>query len=190
MTKLKRYNNFLEINENLINDQLRQFAKDGIEIKHRKIFDEFSPNNSYDIYWGKNKESNHFLTSNFTGQYAKSIGGVMSSVQDIWLHASGYPGSHVLIKAIKDDIIPEFIKKQAAEIAKNNSKAKDTSGAEIVWCYKNDVSVNPGDKTEQRIKSLESKSDLTEEEEKFIEKNKPTIGRAFIEDKNRNIIII
>jgi predicted ribosome quality control (RQC) complex YloA/Tae2 family protein len=188
MIQIKKYGDF--INENLINSQLKEFSVSGHDIKYKKVLDELSPENSYDIYWGRNKESNHYLTSNFTGKHAKLIGGVGSSVQDIWLHASGYPGSHVLIKAIKDDIIPTHILKIGAEIAKKNSKAKDVDNADIVWCYKNYVSVNPTDDIQSKIKELESKEELSKEESDFIESNKPSIGRAFIDTKNRNIIRI
>jgi predicted ribosome quality control (RQC) complex YloA/Tae2 family protein len=189
MIRLKNYTDFKLI-ENLINTQLRQFGKDGVDIKYKKVIDDLNPNNSFDIYWGRNKESNHFLTSNFTGKYAKSIGGVSSSIQDIWLHASGYPGSHVLIKAIKDDIIPQYIIKKAAEIAKKNSKAKDIDDAEVVWCYKNNVSIYPPLEIQNKVKELQNKTHRTIEEEKFIESNQPSIGRAFIEPKNRNVIHI
>lgn len=188
MIRIKKYDNF--INENIINSQLKEFSKQGYDIKHKKVVDEFNPESSYDIYWGRNKESNHYLTSNFAGRHAKSIGGVGTSIQDIWLHASGCPGSHVLIKAIKDDIIPTHILKIGAEIAKKNSKAKDVDNAEIVWSYKNYVSINPSDDIQNKIKELESKEELSKEEMDFIESNKPSIGRAFIDNKNRNIIRI
>lgn len=185
----RNYSDFV-LKENLINSQLKEFSKSGIDIKHKKIIDDLNLDNSYDVYWGRNKESNHFLTSNFCGKYAKSIGGVASSVQDIWLHASGYPGSHVLVKAIKDDIIPDHILKKAAEIAKKNSKAKDNNFAEIVWCYKDRVSTNPPIEVENKIKELKNKSYRTKEEDAFIESHQPTVGRAFIENKDRNIIHI
>lgn len=188
MIRIKEYTKFLR--ENLAISQLKEFSKRGIDIKHRRVIDEYNPENSYDIYWGRNKESNHILTSNFTGKYAKPIGGIGSSIQDIWMHAAGYPGSHVLIKAIKDDIIPEHILKVGAEIAKKNSKAKDVNNASIVWCYKNDVSVNPSKEVENQIKNLQNKNTLTKEEQEFIDSNTPSIGRAFIDQRNRNIINI
>ncbi len=188
MIQIKKYNQFLI--ENLAVNQLKDFSKNGYDIKHRRVVDEFNPENFYDIYWGRNKEANHYLTSNFAGKYAKPIGGVGSSIQDIWLHAAGYPGSHVIIKAIKDDIIPGHILKIGAEIAKKNSKAKDVENSQIVWCYKNDVSIYPPLEVENKIKELESRNNLTKEEQDFVDSNKPSVGRAFIEDRNRNIINI
>ena len=41
MIKIKRYNHFLS--ENLTNNQLKDFSKSGIDIKHRRVIDEFSP---------------------------------------------------------------------------------------------------------------------------------------------------
>lgn len=189
MNIITNYSDFV-LKENYISDQLKDFIKSGVDIKHKKIIDDLNLDNLYDVYWGRNKESNHFLTSNFCGKYAKPIGGVCSSVQDIWLHASKYPGSHVLVKAIKDDIIPYQILKKAAEIAKKNSKAKDNNFAEIVWCYKDKVSTNPPIEVENKIKELKNKNYRTEEEDAFIESHQPTVGRAFIENKDRNIIQI
>jgi predicted ribosome quality control (RQC) complex YloA/Tae2 family protein len=190
MNQILKYNEFHLINESLITSQLKDFSKSGYDIKYKKVIDDINIGNSYDVYWGRNKESNHFLTSNFTGKNAKPIGGVGTSVQDIWLHASGCPGSHVLIKAIKDDIIPQHILKIGAEIAKKNSKAKDVEMANIVWCFKNYVSIYPPDDVQIKIDELEKKKTLSDEEKQFIESNKPSIGRAFIDDKNRNIIRI
>jgi hypothetical protein len=188
MIKIKKYNQF--IHENLSHTDIKYFSKSGYDIKHKKVIDEFTPANTYDIYWGRNKESNHFLTSNFTGKYAKTIGGVQSSHQDVWLHASGYPGSHVLIKAIKDDIIPSHILRIGAEIAKDNSKAKGVDHTGIVWCYKNDVSVYPSIEIKNRLKELENKNILSQAEQTFLNTSQPATGRAFIEERNRNIIYI
>lgn len=187
---IKKFSQFALLKENLINSQLKQFSEQNFEIKYKKIIDDFNPGNTYDVYWGANKESNHFLTSNFTGKYAKSISGVGSSSQDIWLHASGYPGSHVLVKALKDDRVPENIIYKAAEIAKKKSKAKDISNAPIVWTFRDYVSLEPSEKIKNRVKELFSKVDISDEEKRFIEKNQPGIGKAFIEDINRNIIYI
>ncbi|NBP03375.1 MAG: DUF814 domain-containing protein [Proteobacteria bacterium] len=192
MKKMKRFGQFANktVFENSISTQLRALKNNNIDIKHQKIIDEFNPNNIYDVYWGKNKESNHFLTSKFCGKFANPIGGVYPSDKDIWLHASGHPGSHVLIKALRDDSIPESIIKKAALIAKNNSKAKNENMAPIVWCYSKNVSIDPNVEILNKIKELENKPELDEHEKKFIESNKPAVGRAFIETVNRNIIYI
>lgn len=173
-----------------IKQEIDNFKSLGFDIRHKKVQCDVNPDNQYDVYWGRNRESNHHLTSNYVGQRAKSLAGVGSSNKDIWLHASGYPGSHVLVKALKDDRIPDNVINKAAEIAKKNSKAKDVSNAPIVWAFRDDVSLYPSEKVTNIIQDLDKKVDKSEEEIRFIEKNQPGIGKAFIEDINRNIIYI
>lgn len=191
MENIQKFKHFFnsKINEN-ISIQLKELQREGIEIKHQKIIDIFNPQNSYDVYFGKNKESNQFLTERFCGLRANPVGGVYPSVQDIWLHAAGFPGSHVLVKALKDDIIPQNVILEAAKIAKKNSKAKSEPIAPIVWCYSKNVSTKPSPETLRKIEELENKTDKTEEEKEFIRSNSPAVGRAFIENINRNIIEI
>lgn len=192
MENMQKFKQFFKqnINENLITIQLKELQRNGIEIKNQKIIDVYNPLNSYDVYFGKNKESNHFLTSKFCGDRANPIGGVYPSVQDVWLHAAGFPGSHVLVKALKDDIIPQNVILEAAKIAKKNSKAKNETIAPIVWCYSKNVSTNPSPDILRTIEELQNKNDKTEEEKQFIQSNSPAVGRAFIENINRNIIEI
>ena len=66
----------------------------------------------------------------------------------------------------------------------------DIDDAEVVWCYKNNVSIYPPLEIQNKVKELQNKTHRTIEEEKFIESNQPSIGRAFIEPKNRNVIHI
>ena len=48
----------------------------------------------------------------------------------------------------------------------------------------------PSIEVENQIKDLENKNTLSKEEQEFIDSNKPSIGRAFIDERNRNIINI
>lgn len=70
----------------------------------------------------------------------------MSSDDDVWMHAKGVPGSHVLIK-VKDKLPTEDVIKQAAEIAVKNSKSKEDKVL-VVYCKKKFVKkekgMNPG----------------------------------------------
>jgi predicted ribosome quality control (RQC) complex YloA/Tae2 family protein len=75
----------------------------------------------YFIYLGRDSKSNDHLTFNIAEE------------SDIWLHAKGVPGSHVVIKA-KDKLVTPEIIKQAAIIAKKNSKGKDIQDLSIVYC--------------------------------------------------------
>lgn len=83
------------------------------------------------VYLGKDAKSNDHLTFN------------MISSSDIWMHVKGVPGSHVVI-VVRDNIpTPEIIKK-VAKIAKDNSKAKGTDKAVVVYCKRRFVSKRPG----------------------------------------------
>lgn len=81
-------------------------------IKEIKI-DEFS------VLIGRDADSNDYLTT------------IIAKPDDVWMHAKGVPGSHVLIKVF--DKLPEKgVITQAAQIAARNSKSKGT--AIIVYC--------------------------------------------------------
>ncbi|MCB1712763.1 MAG: DUF814 domain-containing protein [Candidatus Riesia sp.] len=87
-----KYLSYLELNE---------------EIKPSKIYRKINYD-GYDILVGKNAMMNDVLTFD------------VANDNDIWLHASGVPGSHVVIKK-KDEEIPKDVIKKAAELAANNS---------------------------------------------------------------------
>ena len=120
---------------------LDQFKRDGYDIKYKKISDLNNSNNTYDVYWGRNAKSNDFLTKNYSGKFANSIGGVNPSKNDIWMHATSalnqdhmyktndgdniigdrIIGTHLIIKTLRDDSIPENVILQAADIVRKNS---------------------------------------------------------------------
>ena len=83
------------------------------------------------IFQGKSAEANDYITLELAGE------------NDIWMHAKGVPGSHVLIKV--NDRLPtlEVIKK-AAQIAADNSKADKDSDVVVVYCKKKYVHKRPG----------------------------------------------
>ena len=90
----------------------------------------------YFIYLGRDSKSNDHLTFN------------VAESDDIWMHAKGVPGSHVVIKS-KDKLVTPEIIKQAALIAKNNSKGKDTENLPIVYCKRRFVKKESGMKDGQ-----------------------------------------
>lgn len=92
----------------------------------------------YFIYLGRDSKSNDHLTFN------------VAESDDIWMHAKGVPGSHVVIKS-KDKLVTPEIIKQAALIAKNNSKGKDTENLPIVYCKRRFVKKEPGMKDGQVV---------------------------------------
>jgi len=60
--------------------------------------------------------------------------------RDLWLHAAGVPGSHVIIRQMEADI-PQPVVRRAAEIAAFHSKAKNARGkVEVHVCRAADVS--------------------------------------------------
>lgn len=109
-------------------------------IKRYKLFIESSnkfPNlkkveiDGFIVYVGRDSKSNDYLTFNIADN------------DDIWMHAKGVPGSHVIIKV--DDKIPtETIIKQAAELAKKNSKGKNDNNVDVVYCKRKFVKKESG----------------------------------------------
>lgn len=107
-------------------------------MKHLKYFWESKKNKpnikkyligDFVVLQGKDAESNDHVTFE------------MSSEDDIWMHAKGVPGSHVLIK-VKDKLPTEDVIKQAAEIAAKNSKSKEDNVV-VVYCKKKFVKKEP-----------------------------------------------
>lgn len=180
---IKKYKNF--INESVTPESdLNNFNENGYEVKHKKIVDQNNPDNKYDVYWGRNAKTNDFLTKSFSGKYAISIGGTNPSQNDIWMHITSalnkenfyktksgevfddktprrVVGTHLIIKTIKDDIIPQNVIIQAAEIVRKNSSleilseqkkripAKDLENCDIVFCKKDFVKKENGSVTGQ-----------------------------------------
>jgi predicted ribosome quality control (RQC) complex YloA/Tae2 family protein len=87
------------------------------------------------VYQGKDANSNEHITLE------------LSNEDDIWMHAKGVPGSHVLIK-IKDKIPTETTIKRAAIIAAKNSKSEEDM-VKVVYCKKKYVKKEPGMNTGQ-----------------------------------------
>jgi predicted ribosome quality control (RQC) complex YloA/Tae2 family protein len=93
--KLKNFEDFEQINEEV---KLSKVAKK----------EEFE---GYEILIGRNAEMNDILTTEIADK------------EDIWLHASQVPGSHVIIKN-KGEEVPQEVIRRAAELAAINSRGK------------------------------------------------------------------
>jgi predicted ribosome quality control (RQC) complex YloA/Tae2 family protein len=78
----------------------------------------------YVIYVGKDSKSNDYITFK------------IAEDDEYWLHVKGIPGSHVIIKNNNDQKPDITTIKQAAQLAKNNSKASKESGVNIVYCLR------------------------------------------------------
>jgi predicted ribosome quality control (RQC) complex YloA/Tae2 family protein len=87
--------------------------------------------NGFTVYMGKDARSNDHLTFN------------VADKEDIWLHAKGVPGSHVVIR-VRENLPTEDVIRFAAEIAKKNSKNKGVQNIPIVYCQKRFVKKEPG----------------------------------------------
>lgn len=82
------------------------------------------------VYIGRDAKSNDHLTFN------------VADKEDIWFHAKGVPGSHVIIR-IKDNLpTPEVIKKVANIVAKNSKSKSDKTI--VVYCKSKFVKKEPG----------------------------------------------
>lgn len=83
------------------------------------------------VYMGRDAKSNDHLTFN------------VADGEDIWMHAKGVPGSHVVIR-VRENLPTEQTIAKAAEMAKKNSKGKDKEGLSIVYCQRKFVKKDPG----------------------------------------------
>lgn len=74
---------------------------------------------NFKVLIGRDSESNDYLTTK------------IASEDDIWMHAKGVPGSHIVIRVKENIPTPEVIK-EVAKLAIKNSKSK-TNGI-VVYC--------------------------------------------------------
>lgn len=59
---------------------------------------------------------------------------------DLWLHAGGHAGSHVVVRSMDDTEIPRHVVERAAQLAAYHSKARDARGKIAVHvCLAGDV---------------------------------------------------
>jgi rhodanese-related sulfurtransferase len=86
------------------------------------------------VYIGRDALSNDHLTFN------------MSHPEDIWMHAKGVPGSHVIIR-VRENLPTKEILKKVAELVIKNSKSKSDKTT-VVYCQrkfvKKEKGMNPG----------------------------------------------
>lgn len=182
---IKKYVDF--INENVTpKSEVAELNKNGLDVKHKTLIDQNNPDMKYDVYWGRNAKTNDYLTINFSGKFARQIGGNLPSENDIWMHITSYlnkenfyktksgdvfegkeperrvVGTHLIIKTLKDDTIPENVILQAADIVRKNSHleiiaeegkrrivASDLENCDVVFCKKNYVKKESGSVTGQ-----------------------------------------
>ena len=182
--RIKRFKTF-KVYESVVttpSSDLKKFRDDGYDIKYKKISDQNNPEMIYDVYWGRNAKSNDFLTTKYSSKFTNAIGGVLPSKNDIWMHATSalnqdhyyktnegeevtgdrIVGTHLIIKTLRDDKVPENVILQAADIVRKNSHMEIMEGGEkkkfllsnlsncdIVTCTKDYVRKEQGSVTGQ-----------------------------------------
>jgi len=87
------------------------------------------------VFQGKDANTNEYLTLE------------VANDEDIWMHAKGVPGSHVIIK-IKDKVPTETTIQRAAIIAAKNSRSTEDM-VKVIYCKKKFVTKEPGMNTGQ-----------------------------------------
>lgn len=88
----------------------------------------------YTIFVGRNNIENDYLTCKF----AKKT--------DLWFHTKDTHGSHVILKTNSNEFIPEEIIFQAAKLAVQHSKAKNSSHTPVDYCMVSNVKKPSGSK--------------------------------------------
>ncbi len=104
--------------------------------KNKKTkFDSFSEyeKDGFKILVGKNNREKDQLTHKIAKR------------DDLWLHAQGIPGSHVIIKS-EGKVIPDEVIEYAAKLAAYNSKARNSGNIEVDYTLKQNVKRAPGNK--------------------------------------------
>jgi predicted ribosome quality control (RQC) complex YloA/Tae2 family protein len=88
----------------------------------------FTSSDGFQILVGRNAKLNDQLTLRIARPH------------DIWLHTSDYPGSHVIIRAAKNQPVPQRTLLEAARLAMHYSKAREHDRAIVRWTYRKFVS--------------------------------------------------
>ncbi len=100
---INNYNNFFES------------KKDKFPNIQTKIINDFT------ILIGKDAQSNDYLTT------------CMANDDDLWFHASGVPGSHIVIR-VKDKLPMKETIYEVAKLSAKNSKAQSGTRVKVVYC--------------------------------------------------------
>ncbi len=95
------------------------------EVKPRKgPFRRFQSHDGYPIYVGRNANENEELTHRFANS------------EDLWLHARGVPGSHVVVRLPKGTDPPVETLRDAATLALQYSDLKKSGKGEVIYTRK------------------------------------------------------
>ncbi len=99
------------------------FEKKNIAAENLKyVFNRLILDGVWDVYIGKDGLTNDLLTFRFANKW------------DIWLHAQGVPGAHVIIRVPnRNQTPPAHVIEQAARIAAAHSKAKNSNTVPVMY---------------------------------------------------------
>lgn len=95
--------------------------------ERNELLKTFTSTDGFTVYAGRNAEDNDYVTFH------------LGTGKDIWMHASGYAGSHVVIKVKKGEQVPRRTLKQAAALAVHYSKARGNYRTEVTYSYVHNV---------------------------------------------------
>jgi predicted ribosome quality control (RQC) complex YloA/Tae2 family protein len=88
--------------------------------------------NNFIVYCGRNAYQNQLVT--FT----------IGESQDLWMHARGMPGGHVIIKT-QGRSVPDSVMLLAASLAAYHSKSRHEKAVDIDYCRRSSVRKVKGD---------------------------------------------
>jgi predicted ribosome quality control (RQC) complex YloA/Tae2 family protein len=92
-----------------------------------QLYKTLSPG-GWQLYWGKNSRTNDYVSR------------TMTSAQDLWFHAKGMPGSHLVLKCGDSaDKVSEEDLHYAAAFAAGYSKGKEDGKVEVIVAQGRDV---------------------------------------------------
>ena len=104
---------------------------------------EFSLPGGFTLYSGKSNHGNDALVRQ------------LANPDDLWFHAHGHAGAHVLLKAPGHPQVPDEILRAAAALAAFYSKGKDAAGVEVIYAAARHVRKFAGARPGQvRVKSF------------------------------------
>jgi hypothetical protein len=133
---IKRYYDYVsESSFDPISYDLRRFRLEGLEIRHKVIFDNVG--SSYSVWYYIGDEYPLQLIRR-TGKHAISVGGFSPSISDLFMMS---PGKFIaVIKTNRDDIVPDEVISQVASYLQQRSKSND----DVLFGKKNFVTLDSG----------------------------------------------
>ncbi len=124
--KIKSLKQARQFEKRLIDRHLIQSAGSEISASAdiQSAFNRVLLDKKWEVFIGRNAKNNDLLTFRFAKKH------------DLWLHAQGVPGSHVVVKLpVKDQLPPKEVIEQAAAIAAFNSNAKNSNLVPVNYTF-------------------------------------------------------